>query len=475
MGKYKKLFRNLGILTIGQFGSKILVFLLVPLYTSILSTEEYGAYDLIYTTVNLLFPIVTLNIAVSVQRFLLDPKPNRDGIVLTGVKFSTIGLGFILLCTIINHFIIISRVIYDNEICFLLLYIVLSYNSLFIEVAIGNDKIHILTISGVLSTVVMILSNVLLLLVFKMGLTGYFVANILGPLVQIIFLTIKLDIIKKYRVDRSLKKNDEKCMLQYSVPHIANTIAWWVNNASDRYIVTWFCGIAVNGIYSVGYKIPSILNVVQNIFGQAWGISAVKNFDSKDDDGFFLKTYNLYNTGMIVSCSFIIAFTKVIARFMYAKDFYDAWYYSPMLLIASVFGAMSGFLGGIFGAKKEAKVFAKSTVIGAITNVILNFFLVYLFGAIGAAIATLISYFVVWLFRLIHAKRFIVLQIPLLRDSLSYVLLLAQAIIIMVIDNNNIVLYIIEAILVALIFVVRYRDFRLILSKLSKKRGSEEL
>ena len=69
MKGYKYLFKNIGLLTISQFGTKILVFLLVPLYTSVLSTSEYGTYDLFVTTINLLVPIVTLNLSDAVLLF----------------------------------------------------------------------------------------------------------------------------------------------------------------------------------------------------------------------------------------------------------------------------------------------------------------------------------------------------------------------------------------------------------------------
>ena len=55
-------------------------------------------------------------------------------------------------------------------------------------------------------------------------------------------------------------------MLKYSCPLIANTVAWWITNASDRYVVMWLCGTAANGIYSVAYKIPSILNILQSFY-----------------------------------------------------------------------------------------------------------------------------------------------------------------------------------------------------------------
>lgn len=71
-------------------------------------------------------------------------------------------------------------------------------------------------------------------------------------------------------------------MLDYCKPMIANSVAWWINNTSDRYVVIFFCGLAENGVYSVASKIPSILNIFQSIFSQAWTLSAVRDFDPED-------------------------------------------------------------------------------------------------------------------------------------------------------------------------------------------------
>ena len=84
--KSKFLIKNIGILTVSNFASKILVFLLVPLYTSILSTEDYGIYDIVYSTIQLLFPILTLNISDAVMRFSMDNNKNLDEVAMVGFK-----------------------------------------------------------------------------------------------------------------------------------------------------------------------------------------------------------------------------------------------------------------------------------------------------------------------------------------------------------------------------------------------------
>lgn len=118
-----------------------------------------------------------------------------------------------------------------------------------------------------------------------MGLWGFFMAYVLGIISQsfYLFLAIKgWKFVKWQNLDSKLHQE----MLNFSKPMILTNISWWINGLSNRYIITWLSGIAANGIYSVSYKIPSVLMMFQGIFGQAWTLSAVHEFDKDDKNGF---------------------------------------------------------------------------------------------------------------------------------------------------------------------------------------------
>ena len=82
----------------------MLVFLLVPLYTNVLSTEEYGIYDLIMSTVQLLMPFLTLNIADGVLRYMMDEKTDTIAIRTIGLKYICIAGMYAAILLILNHF-----------------------------------------------------------------------------------------------------------------------------------------------------------------------------------------------------------------------------------------------------------------------------------------------------------------------------------------------------------------------------------
>lgn len=469
MGNYKYLAKNIGVLAISNFATKLLSFFLVPLYTSILTTSEYGTYDLFSTTVYLLVPILTLNIQDATIRFSLDENYNKKNIISISLNIFIKGLVILLVFSVFNYFINILPIFNDYIIVFIFMYIFQALVGITTSFARGCEKITEISIASVLGSVIFIGLNILFLVVFKLGLTGYFLSSILGNLSQVVYLVYAAKIYK-YIGKQKADKETRAEMLNYSCPLIANTVAWWITNASDRYIVIWLCGTAANGIYSVAYKIPSVLNILQSIFTDAWTLSAVKAFDSEDKDGFFSNMYNGYNCLMVLACSFLIFSAKFFAKILYANDFYKAWEYVPFLLISIVFGATSGYIGGIFSALKKAKILAQSTTVGAVANIILNVILVYIIGTIGAAISTAISYIIVWGIRLYYMNKYLHTELNLKRDIISYVILFFQAIAIILIPTG-LIMYSIEGIMFIVLILLYHKEIAMPIAILKKKLG----
>ena len=426
MQKYKYLIKNIGLLTISKFGSKILSFILIPLYTNLLTTTEYGTYDIYSTTVSLMIPILTIQVVDSVVRFSLDENNNKAYVFSLGLKRVLFSSVIVAICVLLNWKLGIIPILAEYPICFFLMYSTEIVYSLLSQFCRGIERINDLAIAGIINSASMLGFNILFLVSMRMGLRGYFYANAIAYIMPAIFIIVRVRIWEYVCLD--CDKSLEKEMYMYSRPMVFNNLAWWVNNASDRYIVTWLCGAAANGIYSISYKIPSLLNVFQEIFSQAWTLSAVKEYNRKDSE-FYKNVYEVYNVVMVLTCSGLIVFDKLIARIIFAQEFYSAWMYAPFLMLSVLFGALSGLIGGIFSAAKRSDVFAKTTILGASVNTVLNIGLVYIVGPIGAAIATLVSYILVWAARLNEANKIIGFAINLKRDIAAYLLLIIQSIV----------------------------------------------
>ena len=459
--KYKYLLKNIGFLSISKFGSKFLIFFLIPLYTSVLSTEDYGSYDFIQTTVSLMIPIFTLKITEAVIRFSLDCKNSPKEVLSIGLSVFIKGLGLIITLLCLNSIFHINSLLEEYAVEFFLLYFSSVVYQIMSNFSRGMDRVLVLSVAGLILTAFTIGFNVLFLLLIKLGLQGYFCAIILGYLIASAYIFVRLrawryiDII---HINKKLKTE----MIVYSSPLIVNSISWWINNAADRYTIIAICGVAANGVYSIAAKIPTILDSFQTIFSDAWILSAVKEYEKEDGGEFFSGVYGVYDAGLCIVCSLVILTTKILARILYSKEFYNAWVYVPFLTIAVLFGALSGFSGGIFASYKDTKTSAKTTAIGAIINIVLNILLVKLFGPLGAASATMISFFIVWVIRILIIHNRVCIKLFKKKHVLSYTLLLFQSICIIKISDLSI-LYVIQIISLT-IQVVIYRDevFRII-------------
>lgn len=396
--KAKYLLKNTGILTISNFATKILSFFLIPLYTGILTTSEYGTYDLVTSSASLLFPILTLNIVDAAMRFSMEKDCSIDDIGRIGTKYIVrSSMIFFVLLLLIDVFNLIPE-IKRYSIYIFLYYVSSSFHNFLIQYAKGCEKVKVMGVSGVISSICTILFNILFLVIIKIGLSGFFLATILSETIVTIYFVYELDLIEKVKRGQKNKKL-EKEMLAYCVPLIATAISWWVNNAADKYVVTFLCGIAANGVLSISYKLPNIMNMFENIFTQAWQISAVKEYGNEDTANFYGKTFVIINVLMCATCSWIIILSKPLAHILFANDFFSAWQYVPFLLISSVINCASGLLGPILAASKNSKAMMWSAIFGAFTNIILNFLLTYLIGIQGATIATVISSFVIYFVR----------------------------------------------------------------------------
>lgn len=249
-----------------------------------------------------------------------------------------------------------------------------------------------------------------------------------GPIVASIYCIFAAKKTIRQMFFSKLEKATQIGMLKYCMPLIFNNIALWINGSLDKYFVTGICGTAETGIYSVAGKIPHILDTCIIVFCQAWNLSAIKEFDPEDKDGFFSKTYNVYGAVMAVGCSMIIIMNIPLARFLYSDDFFIAWRYSSILVIATMFNTLTAFIGSIFSAARSTHIIATTTILSAVINTILNIILIPKLGPSGAAIATVIAYFAMWQIRLLYLKKIMRLNYNFLKNIVTYALLVLQVI-----------------------------------------------
>ncbi len=399
--KYKKLISNTAILGIGTFGSKLLVFFLMPLYTHYLSTAQYSDADLITQTANLLLPLVSAGICEAVFRFTLDDAYDKKDVFSSGLSAILLGSAVLSLLSPL-----LSFISYFGEYTWLIcLYVISScLHSLCAQFVRAEGKSALFAGQGILGTAITIALNILFLVAFDMGVIGYVLSVVIADILTSLLLLFPFKVYKSISLAAVKKKTVGK-MLKFSIPLIPTTVFWWITNVADRYMVKSMIGSDINGLYAAAYKIPSLLILLSGIFIEAWQFSALTERKSPDAVSFFGVVFESFQGVMFMAAAAMISFSRIIPMILFAPSYYEAWRYMPILISATVFSSLVTFMGSVYLVNKKSILSFITAFIGAAVNVILNFILIPTsLGANGAAIATFASYFIVFIIRAINSR-----------------------------------------------------------------------
>lgn len=425
--KYRTLAGNMLILTIGQFSSKLLVYVMLNFYTTMLGKAGFGTMNIIVSTAGLLISVVTLTISEGVMRFALEKNNDGKMVFSVGINVCVVGCAlFALFVPLIGKIPMLAG--YEW-----LMYIYVITGSvkdvcaIYVRCRHEPNGMKLYALDGIITTISMILFNLLFLGVFKWGVTGYIWAVILGDVTSLFFLNAAAKIFRQYKPFRN-DKTLRDAMLRYSVPLMPAMIMWAIINSSDMYMVEGFISAEANGIYSFAYKFPNLVTIVVGIFSQAWRMTAITERNSRTTSIFYSNTFSMQQTVMFLTTGGIMLILRpFIIPFLGHEEFAEVYFYIPTLLFATVFQAMDNFLASIYEAARKTSHSLISSCIGAAANVVLNLILIPTIGIEGAAIATLASYLIVFIYRIIDTKKYLYMTVYWLKIIVNLLLLLSMA------------------------------------------------
>ena len=423
--KYKTLLSNTFLLGLGTFGSKLLTFVMVRFYTGVLSPSDYGTADLIMQTANLLIPIASLGIANGVFRFALDRVEQRKSVFTGGLFTILLGSAVLLLvCPLLE-----KNSAMQGYATMIGAYTLAScLHSLCAQYVRAEGKTGLFALQGIINTALVIWFNILFLLFFKLGVTGYVLSVVAADGLCTLYLVLheKLWRLLVPRPEKKLWKD----MLRYSIPLIPTTIFWWITSVSDRYMIAYFLGTEANGLYAVACKIPTILTLLSTIFLEAWQFSAIEEAtgDRQVHIRFYGQVWGAFLAAMVMAGSVLIVLCRVEIRLLSASHYFEAWKYVPVLSIAMVFSAFASFMGSVYVVTEKSHLSLSTTIWGALANIVLNLVLIPRIGIQGAAIATLCSYVLCFAIRAVSARELIPFPLQTGRLILSGLLLGLQTV-----------------------------------------------
>lgn len=434
MGKYKKLFNNSLIFSIGNLGNKFILFLMVPIYTHFLTKSEYGLTDVVTVTINLLIPILTLSISQAVLRFCLD-KSNYIG----KDDIYSIVATFLLSISIVIFFISIF-INKENLFYIVLILILMIFNDFQLQFARGIDLIKQYAINGIFTAVSTALLGVYFLSILHLNLKGYFLSIIITLLLSNIYLFLATSGLKYFNY-KKISFNKFCYLLKYSIPLIPNSIMWWLINDITRYFILYNVGFEGNGLFAVASKIPSIMSIMISIFMQAWQISAFEEYKRNNSSIFYSRVFNVFISFIFIISSLILISSRGIFSIFIDHSFYEGYKLVPILIFASIYQGFSTFFGTIYTASMNTKGVFYSSICGALISLVLNIILIPKFGINGAGFGIGIAFFMTWLIRYFNTKTILKININMKYFIVINILFILQCCIVSFLDDSKLEWY----------------------------------
>lgn len=408
MGEGRRLVRNTGIIAVGGLATKLVSFFLLPLYTTVLSTAEYGTVDYINTIALFLVPVASMLMDEAVFRYLIDCKDDED-------RRRTITVACLVMLSGTLVFAVCALVVWlvwrpANLLWVVLLVAASTLLQMTSAVVRGFGDTVGYTLMNFIASAATIVLNVVFIAVLRWGVVGMLSATAIaqGGTAILFFLAKR---VWRYIAPRTASRGLARSMVRYSIPLIPNKVSWTILNMLDRLIIMNTIGADAAGVYAVAYKFPNVMDQVYGFFYQSWKESSARVLGSGEDkDGFYDTVYKALRRFMMSAVIGMTALMPLVYGLLVKGDYDEGLLYVPILLLATYFSNISGFYGGIFTAYKDTRIMGTTTIASALLCIVLCFALIPPLGLWGASLATLASTFAINEYRRIKVRKYATLH-----------------------------------------------------------------
>lgn len=381
--------------SIGEIVPKVIGFILLPIYTNYLTTEDYGTLSYTNSVVMFLFVLCSLSLNSFVLRMYFEQRTLTEKKKLLGNIFVIIG--------IINSLILIGSY-------FLFPVIIKHYNiqvpwEPYFKIAIINNFLDVFSIIPLvmfrvrqqpLYFVLLSLGKV----IFQFALTYYFIVvlkkgligSYYGQFYPLVALLLFYIIIMFRNVTFNINMRQFKAGLKFSLPLLPGALSYLILSLSDRVILERYVSVAEIGIYNVAFILASALNVIIQSGYKAIEPEIFKKYGTSAFVDFIIKTKSIFFFCVYTGALFITLFSQEVFRYMTSPDFYKGYMFVPLIMVGVIMTGQNVIFSGVLTAEKNTKTIGAATITGAVVSIISNLILIPYIGIYGAAASSALSF-----------------------------------------------------------------------------------
>lgn len=412
--KYKNLAVNTVLFALNSVATKLVTFMLVPLYTAYMTAGEYGLTDMSLTVINLVTPLVTLDVADAAVRFIVSDRARSDMYTTVSIGVTIVSIAIVAVFAPLLDLPAFGG-LGNYKVWFIAAYAASALLNLCGEVTRGMGRVKIIPICASASSVVTLTTAVLTIGWARMGVSGYFISVVVGPVIGIslyIWLGGLGDaIVRGFRQLGSLTKEGVwslvRPMMRYALPLIPNSLFWWLSSGINRLYITSALGISASGMFAAASKVPNLLNTVYSIFLQAWQLSAFQESGETGLEHFFSRVFAFVQAGMTILCATLSFLAPWVAAVLLRGETYEAWPMIAPLLLSNLFNVLASFYGTVYSTTMRTSFIMWTTVLGSLSCVVLTPLFLPVMGTYGVCVASMLGQGAVFLARAVDSRRYL--------------------------------------------------------------------
>ncbi len=397
LDKVKKISKNTMVYGFGNALNKLLGFILIPVYTGFISIDSFGILTILEITILALVSLLNFGIVSGHQRHFYKEKDNKEyGVFLFNNYLGNI---FLTLLSVFALFIfsqnftslLFGNIDYQFLVKLTLIIIIFEILILIpIQILQFEEKSLQYIILNALKLIISLSLTIYFVVYKHLDIEGILYARLIGSgtvfIIGIIWIiipriTIKLDFKKLWK------------SISFGFPLIMSSIGVLIFSLSDRYMINWLSTSAETGKYGFGYRIANFINLV---FIQSIGISYLPNMfkqeKEKDNKRFYKKMLTYYVLALsLIILSFLFFYKIILHPLVLNNEYWKGLQIVPILTLNFLIHGMNYFVNVGIMLKNKTIYYLIPSLSAAIINIILNIFLIPIWGFWGAAFSTLIA------------------------------------------------------------------------------------
>ena len=392
----KALLKHTSVYGAGNLLNKLVGFLLIPFYTHYLSPADYGTLELLDLSVALLGLAVLMWMNASIVRYYYDyeDQRNRNEVISTALVIACLvgtvcAAAGIVFAKPLSALILKSPDFYKYFWPLSITFFFSTLSSVSFSFLRAKQRSALVTALSVASMILSLSLNIYFIAVLKTGVIGILYSGLISTALTAIVLTVAT--LREVGLDFNADKL--KALVIYGAPLVFTSFSAFALNFSDRFFLQHYTNVSTVGIYALGYKFAFMLSfLIVQPFDMIWSSRLYEVAKKQDGEKLFSRIFRYYGL-VLVTCALGLSLViKDIIAVVAAPSYRDAYKIVPVVALAYVFqGAYRFMVGGIYLKKKTYRVGMISAASLA-ANLILNFTLIPIYGAMGAAWATALSF-----------------------------------------------------------------------------------